>query len=232
LIGRKHVCFAVGHLALGYLLGKGSSRPLKTNPNVPLVLALSIIPDIDLVFRVVQHRGPTHSLILILAVFVPFFVVYRRKAVPYALALISHPLIGDYIIGSRVQLFWPLPMQFGTGTDIGSQLDVALEWALFLVAMIIMLKAKDMARLFQPRDSNLISTIPAFTTLLPILVSFPLGVPLWLMPPHVIFILVFAASIVIVLSKKVKDSTRSFLRRPPQKPARTETLATAKLMSE
>jgi membrane-bound metal-dependent hydrolase YbcI (DUF457 family) len=208
--------FAVGHLALGYLLGKGSSRLLKTGLNLPIVFVLSVIPDVDLIIPGLMHRGPTHSLILALAVFIPFLVIYRRKAVPYMLALVSHPLIGDYVAGGRVQLLWPLATQYGLGIDIKSQTNMALEWAIFLASMIIMLRTRDIAKLFQPHDSNLILTIPMFTALLPTLLSFPLGVPPWLIPPHVAYVLICAASITIDLSKKVKDSTHGFLNRPSQ----------------
>ena len=38
--------FAVGHMAFGYLSSKASSSPLKTKLNIPLVLTLSILPDV------------------------------------------------------------------------------------------------------------------------------------------------------------------------------------------
>jgi len=60
------------------------------------------------------HRGPTHSIISALIVFVPFFIVYRKKAVPYFIALISHSLIADFLIGGQIMLFWPLSQaEFG-----------------------------------------------------------------------------------------------------------------------
>src|SRR4030067_1789293 len=96
-------------MALGYLLGKASAKPLNLNPNVPVLMVLSIIPDIDLLFGLEGfHRGPTHSVITALLIFVPFFVFYRQKAIPYFLALVSHSLIGDLLIGGNLQLFWPL----------------------------------------------------------------------------------------------------------------------------
>ena len=59
--------FAVGHISLGYLVGNFFARILKVQFNVPLVIVLSIIPDIDIIFELLLgnpvHRGPTHSLI-------------------------------------------------------------------------------------------------------------------------------------------------------------------------
>ncbi len=103
--------FAVGHMSLAYLLGKASSKPLKVNPNIPVLLVLSILPDIDIAFQTLTgsiiHRGPTHSLIVALVIFTPFFILYGKRAVPYFLAFISH-FLGDFFIGGQLQLFWPL----------------------------------------------------------------------------------------------------------------------------
>ena len=81
--------FAVGHMALAYLAGKISAKPLRVSPNVPLLLVLSIIPDMDILVGEGFHRGPTHSVIMAIIVFLPVLYFYRRKAVPYLLALAS-----------------------------------------------------------------------------------------------------------------------------------------------
>src|SRR3972149_4781364 len=109
--------FAVGHMSLAYLLGKASSKTLKVNPNIPVLLVLSILPDIDIVFQTITgvtlHRGPAHSLIIAIILFAPFFIRYRKRAIPYFLAYSSH-FLGDFFIGGQLQLFWPLtPNNFG-----------------------------------------------------------------------------------------------------------------------
>ena len=54
--------FAVGHMALAYLIGKSSAKLLKVNLNIPLILVLSIMPDADILLGTYQLlRGPTHS---------------------------------------------------------------------------------------------------------------------------------------------------------------------------
>jgi membrane-bound metal-dependent hydrolase YbcI (DUF457 family) len=98
--------FAIGHFAIGYLAGKASARILKVQLNMPLMFTASVIPDIDLLPRFLHHRGPTHSLITIIALTVPFLMLYRKTAVPYSVALASHSLIGDFFTGGT-QLFWP-----------------------------------------------------------------------------------------------------------------------------
>jgi membrane-bound metal-dependent hydrolase YbcI (DUF457 family) len=99
--------FAIGHFALGYLFGKGSSRLAGVKVSVPLLFAASVLPDVDLLLRFLIHRGPTHSLVVISVLMVPFFVIYRKQAIPYYVAMLSHVLIGDFFTGG-VELFWPL----------------------------------------------------------------------------------------------------------------------------
>jgi len=193
-------------MALAYLLGKPSAKLLKVNLNIPLLLVLSIIPDIDILLIPQMHRGPTHSIITAVLVFIPFFVVYRKKAVPYFIALFSHSLIGDFFVGGQVMLFWPLTRaEFGLH-DLGSYyinienpINVALELALFLNATVIMFKTRDIYQFFRNKKTNIVLIIPIFSVLLPSVVSYPLYVPVLLIPPHLFYLVLFSASVLIVL---------------------------------
>jgi len=197
--------FAVGHFAFGYILSKTSARALKTKLNIPLVLTLSVIPDIDILIPILEHRGPTHSIIMALIVFIPIFAVYHKKATPYFIALIQHSLIGDYVAGCQTQLLWPITtQQYGTGINIKSQTNITIEWIIFLTSVIIMLKTRDTATFFQPHNSNLILTIPTFTVLLPTFLNFPIDVPPLLIPPHLAYIFIFSTSIIIDVFKILK----------------------------
>ena len=194
--------FAVGHFALGYILSKTSAKSLKTNLNIPMVLMLSIIPDIDLLIPFLEHRGLTHSIIIASIVFVPIFAFYHKNATPYFIALIQHSLIGDYLVGGKTQLLFPLTTQYyGTGLSIQSQTGIALEWAAFLISMLVMIAAKDIKIFFQPHNSNLILAIPTFTVLLPMFLSFPLQVPPILIAPHIAYLILFVTSTLIELKK-------------------------------
>lgn len=199
--------FAVGHLALGYIIGKVTSRSLNVNLNIPLVLVASIIPDIDLLILGLEHRGPTHSLILIFLFFLPAFVLYRERAAPYFVAAVQHSILGDYITGGGVQLLWPLtPYSYGIGIKIVSLTNIFIEWILFLMSMTIMFKTKDIWSLFQHHASNMLLSIPILTVLLPTMLSFPLSVPLELILPHVIYLVLFAFSILIDFQHTLKKS--------------------------
>jgi len=201
--------FAVGHMALAYLLGKASAKLLKVNLNIQLILVLSILPDIDILFEPLIaeiHRGPTHSIIVAILMFIPFFVLYRQKAMPYFAALASHSLIGDFLIGGQIQLLWPLSAnEFGLHElgfpyiNIYNPINIALELMLFAVALIVMLKTRDLFHFFRKNKLNLILVIPIFTVLLPTFVGYPLRVPILLVLPHLFYLVLFSVSVLIVL---------------------------------
>jgi membrane-bound metal-dependent hydrolase YbcI (DUF457 family) len=205
-------------MALAYLLGKSTSKILKVNLNIPLLMVLSIIPDIDLIFMRSMHRGPTHSIISAFIVFIPFFIVYRKQAAPYFIALISHSLIGDFFIGGQTQLFWPITtQQFGlhelnsSYINIEDPVNVALELTLLLIATIIMFKTKDILQFFKNNKSNLILIIPIFTVLLPTFVGYPFDVPLLETLPaeavaHLFYIVLFVISVLIALKGILKGN--------------------------
>jgi membrane-bound metal-dependent hydrolase YbcI (DUF457 family) len=197
-------------MALAYLVAKASGKLLKVNVNIPLILVLSIIPDVDIILEFLLgsplHRGPTHSIIIAIFVFIPFLVLYRKKAIPYFAALASHSLIGDFFIGGQLQLLWPLSTnEFGLYElgfpyiNIYNPIDIALEFALFVIALIVMLKTRDLFHFFRNSKLNLVLFIPIFTVLLPTLASYPLRVPLFLVLPHLFYLVLFSISILSVL---------------------------------
>ena len=201
--------FAVGHMALAYLISKPTASRLKLGLSIPTALVLSIIPDIDILAGEGFHRGPTHSLIAATLVFIPLFYLYRKKALPYLLALISHSLIGDLIVGGGIQLFWPIYLNEVSISPplpkiaITSPTNIALELILFTAASIIMLKAGDFRTFLQPHKSNLLLTIPVATVLLPTFLSYPLTVPTALIPPHLFYLILFIISVLIIVFRKI-----------------------------
>ena len=191
--------YAVGHLALGYLTGRATGKLLNVNVNLPLLFLASIIPDIDLLIPGLQHRGPTHSLISFILISIPFVAYYGKKVTPYFIALTQHSIIGDYITGGRIQFLWPIDSIYYRGLEIQmtSLANILLEWIFFLIAFTILFKTKDAQTLLQPHLSNLLLSIPTFTVLLPILLSFPQYVPLALIIPHFTYLTIFTISILI-----------------------------------
>ena len=218
--------FAIGHMALAYLISKASAKTLKLSPVMPAILVLSIIPDIDILFGNEIHRGPTHSAIATLLIFIPLFITYRKKAIPYFLALLSHSLIGDLIIGGNLQLLWPITTNEISLTPplpniaINSPINVALELTLFTAATIIMIKTKDLHLFFQNNKTNLLLTIPISTVLLPTFLAYPLSVPTLLLPPHLFYLTLFTTAVSTLIIVTAKNSTH---HKPQGKPANKKT---------
>ena len=214
--------YAVGHMAIAYLLGKGSSKALRTKLNIPILLVLSILPDIDIIYDFLTgselHRGPTHSIVVATLAFIPIFILYRKKAIPYFLALISHPLIGDFFIGGKLQLFWPFSnAQFGLHElgsyyiAITSPVNIALELSLFVIATLVLYKSGDWKVFFKSDMTNLVLIIPVATVLLPSTVGYPFSAPLILTQPvlafaHLFYLVLFGIAILKTLSSMYKKT--------------------------
>jgi len=200
--------YAVGHLALGYITGKATSKLLNVKVNLPLLFLASIIPDIDLLIPGLEHRGPTHSLIISIIIFIPIIAYYRKKAIPYLIAFTQHSLIGDYLTSGGIQLLWPINSIYYYSLEIQmtSLTNILLEWIFFLTAFTILLKTKDAQTLLQPHPSNLLLSIPTFTVLLPTLISFPQYVHPALIIPHLTYLAIFTISILIDFKAILKKS--------------------------
>ncbi|MCJ7632575.1 metal-dependent hydrolase [Candidatus Bathyarchaeota archaeon] len=198
--------FAIGHFGLGYLAGKVSSRYLKTEINLPLLLTASILPDVDLVLRFLEHRGSTHSLITETLIMLPFFLVYRKAAFPYFAALLSHPLVGDFLTGG-VKLFWPFSNSWfaAMNIDMMNLTNVSMELILFITSLAIMLKMGDLQILLKPHNGSIGLIIPFAAVVLPILSSRAgtyVDFPALLIVPSLIYISIFSYSILIQLKKQ------------------------------
>ena len=209
-------------MAIAYLLGKGSSKGLRVKINIPMLLVLSILPDIDIIFDFLTgsqiHRGPTHSIIVAALAFIPIFIIFHKKAIPYFLALISHPLIGDFLTGGRLQLFWPLSTNEyglhelgGPYIDIFSPANIALEVSLFIVATLVLYKTGDWKVFFKSNKTNLVLIIPIATVLLPSTIGYPFNNSLFLSEPilaiaHIFYLVLFSIAVIKALIPRYKSS--------------------------
>ena len=206
-------------MALGYITGKASSRILNTELNLPLLLVASVIPDVDLVLQSVNeglfmHRGPPHSIITFTALMIPFFIIYRKKAIPYYAALLSHSLIGDYFTGG-IEMLWPISNRWYGFADVEmtTLAPMTAEIVLFAFTLVLMVKAKDMQTLFKPKSSNLWLIIAFGTVLGPMLDigldGFHGSFKLLLLAPSIFFLLLFGYSIVIGLRTRKNASPKA-----------------------
>ena len=125
--------------------------------------------------------------------------------------MISHPLLGDFFIGGKLQLFWPLSKnQFGLhelgGPLIGitDPVNIALELSLFAIAMLILFKSGDWKVFFKSNKTNLVLIIPIFTVLLPSTIGYPFSAPLILTEPllalaHLFYLALFIIAVIKTL---------------------------------
>jgi membrane-bound metal-dependent hydrolase YbcI (DUF457 family) len=185
------------------LVGKSSGKLGKVKLNLPLLFAASVLPDIDLLLRFLMHRGPTHSLLAITALMIPFFIIYRKQAIPYYVAMLSHIFLGDYFTGG-IELFWPLSHGwFGElNLDVTSLPSASVELALFILTVPIMFNLGDLQAFLKPHNKNWALIIPLGATLVPLL-SLGRGaqnaLPIILSVPSLFYITMFICSMVIWL---------------------------------
>jgi membrane-bound metal-dependent hydrolase YbcI (DUF457 family) len=200
--------FAIGHFAIGYLTGKASAKTLNVQLNMPLLLTASVIPDVDLLLRFIHHRGPTHSLITIIALTLPFLIYYRKTALPYAVALASHSLIGDFFTGGT-QLFWPLSTEMigALNIDVNSLTNSLLELTLFIVSIAVMFKAGDLRKIAS--DKYKLALLLPFGAVLGPMLAVGRGqeyaLPLLLVIPSLFYLALFAYSMLVGKPKKMKN---------------------------
>jgi len=204
--------FAIGHFALGYIFGKGTSKLAKVALNLPLLLATSVLPDVDLLFRFLTHRGPTHSIITISLLMIPFFIIYRKQALPYFAAMLTHILIGDFFTGG-VMLFWPLSHDLFGALDFAvTSLSIeTVELVLFLLVVPVMYKMGDLQTLLKPHNKNWALIIPLGSVIGP-LISLGRGqegsLPTLLVVPSLLCIVIFTYSIFIWLRAGINQNKK------------------------
>jgi hypothetical protein len=219
-VNRWLFMFAIGHLSLAYLLGKVSSKFLKVNPNIPLLLVLSILPDIDIAIGTLTgtslHHGPTHSLIFSLLIFTPFFIIYNKRVAPYFIAYISHFLLGDFFIGGKLQLLWPISNgtfgfhEFGFRyIGLNDPINITVELSLLVVTLIVMAKTQDYKIFLKNDKNNLLLLIPIGTLLMSTFTNYPFTMPLFLVlpiigVPHLCLLAFFMVPILIILYTAIK----------------------------
>ena len=127
-------------------------------------MILGILPDIDILFENfgVLHRTVTHSLLTYSLLFIPLFIVFNWKAVPYFVAVISHFVFGDLLIG-QVALLWPLNQSFiGFNFTMSSLTDITIESIGLLLAVVIIIYNGDLKRTLSVQKRNLLMALPLF----------------------------------------------------------------------
>ena len=193
--------FAIGHFGLGYLLGKVSCKITGTRLNLGLLFTVSIFPDVDLLLvNFFNHRGPTHSLFFSVIGFLPFFVIYKKKTIPYFVAFLSHSLIGD-IYSTGVQLFWPVSTDWISISNLlaSSSITIGLEISLFVVSTVIMVFNKDFQKILFNQTNWVYWIIPlgaVFGSFFIGIINTYYDLPFLLVIPSLFYVTLFSYSII------------------------------------
>ena len=194
--------FAVGHLAMGYLSAKVFQKFLRIDINLPLIFFLSLIPDVDLLIPGLVHRGITHSIIVLTLMFIPIFLLYRKTSIPYFVAIGQHSLIGDFFTGG-IQMLWPVTSNwYGYRIGVLSIANISIEWASFLLAMIILVNTNDLRLLFRSQRSNLLLVVPSGAIFISSFTGMSIRAPTVLLIPHLVFLAVFMLSMLRFFLRK------------------------------
>jgi len=133
-------------------------------------------------------------------------------------------LIGDFFIGGKLQLFWPLSTnEYGLHElgsyyiDIFSPVNIALEVSLFVIATLVLYKTGDWKAFFTSNKTNLILIIPIATVLLPSTIGYPFSNSLLLSEPvlalaHLFYLVLFTIAVLKTVSsmfrKRFQHSTK------------------------
>jgi hypothetical protein len=141
----------------GYVLATAIIGKRKSNLFVPAVLMLSVLPDIDMFLGNygVRHQTFTHSLFFWLITLLPLLLFYRRRFLPYLIAVVQHFAFGDMFLG-KIMIFWPFSsVSFGFNAHMLSILDVALEITGLILAAMLLYYNRDWKRLLSIDKRNI-----------------------------------------------------------------------------
>ena len=139
---------------------------------------------------------------IILLLFLPVFAIYRKKAIPYFIALLSHPLIGDiYSNMEGTQLFWPISTDWYTIAAISNKglLSVSFELALFAASTAIMVYNKEFQKSFFNGTNRIYWLAPLGFVLGPLLlgqIDSAYILPFLLIFPNLFYTALFSLSII------------------------------------
>lgn len=71
----------------------------------------SILPDLD-VYLPIGHRGPTHSLLAVIALYAFLTAVYPSIATAVIVGYLSHLILDSFTV-ARIPWLWPMQKRFG-----------------------------------------------------------------------------------------------------------------------
>ena len=188
----------VGHISLGYLLGKVFSRVKDVPLNIPAIWAVSLLPDVDFYIPGLKHMGPTHSIAFALIIFAPLFLFRGWRMVPYFLGFLSHIVFGDLITNRGIMLFWPISSRLiflKTPISYVRVYKTYYELIFFALFLIMFLVTRDYLRVRKVNNTKLLLIIPLIAVVLPLFFGLPIDISRSLVLPHIIYLGIIIYSI-------------------------------------
>ena len=135
--------FFLGHISIAFIISYFIVRRFHLKGiSLSLIMFFSILPDIDIVFRLLgvdlAHRSITHSLLVTMIVGCVLLVKYRKPSyVLYFIAYLSHIVVGDLVIGP-LNLLYPFGQYFVIGVaDFKSPEHLVIEGVLLMIMTTI-----------------------------------------------------------------------------------------------
>lgn len=145
-------------MALAYLINRTarvSSRYQSKSGQISIILLFiaAIIPDADFIFfEFIGHHTVTHSIIFWSIAYLPLFLRWRMKVLPYYLATLSH-ILGDLMLGKPPVFYglWdqPLGLAYDYAIASMSQAQFMLARSLldfFTVVLFLVARKRDTRR--------------------------------------------------------------------------------------
>jgi membrane-bound metal-dependent hydrolase YbcI (DUF457 family) len=136
--------FFLGHISISLVISHFIVRRFQLRDiSLSLIMFLSILPDVDIVFRLLGidlgHRSITHSLLVSMIVWGVLLIKYRKPSVMlYFFAYLSH-IFGDWMIGP-LNLLYPFGQYFVNGVaDFKAPEHLVIEVVLLLIMATIVL---------------------------------------------------------------------------------------------
>ena len=183
--------FVVGHISLGYLLGKLFSKGKDVPLNIPAIWAVSLLPDVDFYIPGLRHMGPTHSVVFALIMFTPLFLFRGWRIVPYFLGFISHTVFGDLITNRGIMLFWPFSSRMvflRSPISLLRMYRIYYELFFFALFLIVFLVTRDYTRVRNESNAKFLLVMPLTAVIQPLLFGYPVDIPGYLVLPHIVYL--------------------------------------------
>ena len=153
--------YLLGHIAIGYLVAWAVARWRKEKLVLWLAFTVGVVPDFDILFQSLGlfHHTYTHSLLLWVPVVIAL-VWWRRETLPYVAGILSHLLIGDFLV-STIPLLLPLSnVSIGLRLGMPSAADALLEPFFLFLMLLVMWRSGDLRRTLSGERVNFLMVVP------------------------------------------------------------------------